>query len=211
MANSNQNQPCLSKEGIEKGLKELLGPEYNEKVDAIIKDNFIGWFSRSMATVLFVFARNKSGEWCVLANKRGSGCPDFVGYWCVPCGYLEFDIDTRQNAVKELWEETGVHVKPKTLEFFGFEDDPSANHQNVTFRYYTVIGKKLPKWIPDRIQGLIDLKSPKTSDFKLSRNLSEENEVDEIRWIPISDVDKYAWAFGHEDLIGKIVKTIGLI
>jgi predicted RNA-binding Zn-ribbon protein involved in translation (DUF1610 family) len=44
-----------------------------------------------------------------------------------------------------------------------------------------------------------------------SRNLSEENEVDEIRWIPISDVDKYAWAFGHEDLIGKIVKTIGLI
>ena len=211
MPNSLENQPCLAKNGVEKALKQLLGPEYNEKIDAIINDNFIGWFSRSVATVLFLFARNKKGQWCVLANKRGPGCPDFVGCWCSPCGYLEFNQTTKQSAVRELLEETGVRYESEKLNFYGVEDEPTANRQNVTFRYYAVVGKKLPKWIPNWVQGKIDGKSLKTYDFKLSRNLSEEDEVDAIDWIPLVNIKKYEWAFGHEDLILQIATEIGLI
>ena len=46
------------------------------------------WYSRSVATTPFVFCKNENNEYCVLANKRGIGTPDFQGLWNVPCGYL---------------------------------------------------------------------------------------------------------------------------
>lgn len=211
MGNNMMNQPCLSKIGVEKALSKALGKDFNETLSKIVNENFIGWFSRSVATALFTFARNKSGKWCVLANKRGQGCPDFVGYWCAPCGYLEFDITTRENAVKEMLEETGVHIKPETLVLHKVDDSPMANRQNVTFIYYNIIGKKMPKFIPSFIQGVIDKSSYKTEDFKLSKNLSEENEVDAIEWIPLDEIDNFSWAFGHKSLITDIAKKNGLI
>lgn len=33
---------------------------------------FLGWFSRSMAVAVFVFAKDKDGDWCVLGSERGS-------------------------------------------------------------------------------------------------------------------------------------------
>jgi 8-oxo-dGTP pyrophosphatase MutT (NUDIX family) len=31
----------------------------------------------------------------------------------------------------------------------------------------------------------------------------EENEVDEIKWIPLDEINNYEWAFSHADLIRK--------
>ena len=202
------NQPCLSKDGIEKGLKAILGEAFDDRIVKLIKENFIGWFSRSVAASMFLFARNEKGQWCVLANKRGPGCPDFVGCWCVSCGYLNWDENTRQNAIRELLEETGVHIEPDSISLFDYEDSPDANRQNVTFHYYKKFGKKFPKWIPDWLQKHLDPDAPRTTDFKLSRNLCEEDEVDEIKWIPLKEIDDYRWAFGHNNLILKIFNSL---
>ena len=48
------------------------------------------WVHRSIAVAGFIFCRINN-EWCVLANQRGEGAPDFQGYWNCPCGYLDFD------------------------------------------------------------------------------------------------------------------------
>ena len=72
------NQPCYDKEG-----------------------NFIGWFSRSMASALFIFCRNKKNQWCVLASERGKEAADFVGAWNCPCGYLDLDETTKDCARRE--------------------------------------------------------------------------------------------------------------
>ena len=79
------NQPCFDKNG-----------------------KFLGWFSRSMATAIFVFARNKDGVLHVLASERGKGAADFQGCWNCPCGYLDFNETTKQCAIRELEEETGI-------------------------------------------------------------------------------------------------------
>ena len=159
---SSLNQPCFDKHG-----------------------KFLGWFSRSMATAIFVFCRDKDGKLHVLASERGKGAADFEGYWNCPCGYLEFGMRMPENAVAECFQETGIDVNADELEFMDFDDSPSANHQNVTFHYRMVVKDKC-----------ID-------DFTFSHKYMEENEVGKIKWVPLNDIDKYKWAFNHDSLIKK--------
>lgn len=147
------------------------------------------WYSRSVATSPFVFCKNSEDKWCVLANKRGIGTPDFQGYWNVPCGYLEFDVSGEENSSKEVYEECGVRVNPQLFKLVGVETSPKANRQNVTLRYYALM------------EGLI-------TDYPFGSENSEENEVSDIKWIPLDEVDNYQWAFGHNTRIKEIEESI---
>ena len=157
------NQPCYDKYG-----------------------RFIGWFSRSMAVALFTFCKNENGEWCVLASERGEEAADFQGYWNSVCGYLDYSETTKEAAVRECFEETGVKIDPSTINFFGYEDSPSSNHQNVTFRFYTFISDKT------------------TNSFVFSKKNNEGKEVGLIKWLPIDEIENYQWAFGHKGLIKEV-------
>ena len=70
------------------------------------------WISRSMATVVYVFAFIGE-EVYVLANKRGPGLPTNVGKWNCPSGYLDFDETLEECAVREVFEETGYKITKK--------------------------------------------------------------------------------------------------
>ena len=165
------NQPCFDKNG-----------------------NFIGWFSRSMATAIFVFCRDKQGNLYVLASERGNGAADFQGYWNCPCGYLDFNETTKQCAIRELEEETGVGVDESIVKFINYEDDPiTANHQNVTFRFG------------------VNITDNTIECLTFSKKHNEKNEVGEIAWIPIKDIDKYQWAFNHKTRIIEIGRELQLI
>lgn len=184
-----KNCPCLDAAKLIEGLKLICGNHgYDFKVlmPAIIKAN-IGWFSRSMATALFVYCQDEDGDWCVLASERGKEAADFVGMWNCPCGYLDFNETAKECAVRECFEETGVKIDPSYLTFIGYEDNPvTANRQNVTFRFGA--------WITDRI----------TTDFKFSKEGNEGEEVGEIKWVKVNDIDNYEWAFNHKSLINEI-------
>lgn len=147
------------------------------------------WYSRSVATVPFVFCKDDKGVMRVLANKRGSGTPDYQGCWNVPCGYLVFNVDGQDNCIKEIYEETGVNVPKEKLKFFGLSTSPSENKQNVSIRYYAIL------------DGVI-------SDYPLTNAHSEKNEVDDIKWISLDDIGEYQWAFGHDKRINEIREKI---
>ena len=187
-----KNCPCLDMEKTIDLLKANLGFEISsEEIKEALKPAFIGWFSRSMATALFAFCKDEDGDWCVLASERGAEAADFRGMWNCSCGYLDFDETTKECAVRECFEETGVQIPIDSLIFIGYEDDPiTANRQNVTFRF----GAK----IEDRI----------TSDFKFSKENNEGAEVGEIKWIKVKDIDNYEWAFGHKNRIKEIFEKI---
>jgi len=183
------NRPCLDMEKAIKLVSEEVGgfgiPEKN--VRDTLKPAFIGWYSRSVATCLFVFCKNEDGSWCVLASERGEEAADFQGYWNCPCGYLDFDETTAACARRECYEETGIDLDVNSLNFISFEDDPvTANRQNITFRFYTIIRDK------------------KTSDFKFSKVNNEGKEVGKIAWIPVENIHQYKWAFNHEKRIDEI-------
>ena len=44
----------------------------------------------------------------------------------------------QEAAIREVYEETGVKLESAT--FWGINDKPTENHQNVTFRYYSILG-----------------------------------------------------------------------
>ena len=186
------NRPCLDMNKairlIEEQCKELGADE--RPYTRLLKSCFIGWYSRSMASSIFVFCKNNNGRWCVLASERGEEALDYRGYWNCPCGYLDFDETTPQCARRECFEETGVELDINGLKFVGYEDDPvTANRQNVTFRFIDIIYDK------------------KTTDFTFSKKNNEGKEVGKIAWIPIEELGKYNWAFGHEKRINELFET----
>ena len=146
------------------------------------------WYSRSIASALFVYCKNEEGEWYVLANKRGKGAADFQGLWNCVSGFLDFNETCEECARRECLEETGIRLIPAfRLELMHVQDDPiDSNHQNVTLRYRCIIDNVTIEDLPPHIT-----------------NKGEKNEVEEVKWIPLTDVEKYIWAFNH----GMLIKT----
>lgn len=149
----------------------------------------IFWYSRSVATTGLVLCKNDKDEWCVLANQRGDGAPDYQGYWNIPCGYLEHGVSGEENIVKEIFEETGVFIPSNKMQFYSVITSPKENKQNVSIRYYTILN------------GNCNM-------YPLTDDNSEMNEVSDIQWIPLSEIDNYQWAFNHLPLIKEMASNI---
>lgn len=146
------------------------------------------WISRSVAVAVNVYTiiDNKV---CILANKRGPGLPNHVGEWNCISGYIDFDESLIEACEREVWEETGVKINAencKVIELYKVEDDPKRENQVILFRYWA--------WY----SGPTDV---------LTNENSEPNEVDEIKWIPLDEVDNYTWTSeNHKNLIKKIFR-----
>lgn len=167
-----KNQPCYDKDG-----------------------NFLGWFSRSVAVVSFIYCKNKKGRWCILASQRGKGTPDpeFVGAWNACCGYVDYNETLKGAAVREIKEECGLHLSEDDLEMEGINDDPNGDkRQNITVHFVGV---------------LVDVEA---ESFKFSHKYNEKDEVGDIKFIELEDIDKYKWAFGHDKLIRKYASMYNL-
>jgi ADP-ribose pyrophosphatase YjhB (NUDIX family) len=143
------------------------------------------WSGRYCAVAGFVFRRIE-GIWSVLANKRGSGTPDYQGCWNAVCGFLEANESAEQGCSREVFEETGYEIKPeKFLQVFTHTDPETSNNANVTIRHIAIFFEH-------------ELGNRKQSEG------GEENEVDAVRWIPIEDIMDYTWAFNHEKIIHEL-------
>ena len=142
------------------------------------------WISRSVAVAVNVYGR-VNGVDCVLANKRGKGLPNHSGEWNAVSGYIDYDETLEQCCIREVYEECGINISDCKLKLYKFEDDPSRENQVILFRYFT--------WLPDA-----DKQIPTAENC-------EPDEVDEIKWIPIEDLEKYKWTSEkHKGLIFKI-------
>lgn len=148
------------------------------------------WISRAIAVVVFLFAEDSYGDTYILVVNRGKGTPDpeFVGKYCVPCGYLDYNETITQAAQRELVEETGINAPISDFKFVSINDNPKGDkRQNVTFRFR--IDSNIYK---ENLEQLLTI------------NNSEKDEVASVRFINIKDIDMYEWAFNHQELIKKI-------
>ena len=182
----------------EKGEKLINGtqiknPEGNIKVLTeeyyLIKktDTRTLYDGRYCAVSGFIFAI-VDGKYSVLANKRGQGAPDFIGYWNCPCGYLEADEDSKEGIKREIQEECGIEVYYDKLKVVFVETDPfKCNKGNVTIRHKAFIKKQ------SQIKGI--------SGVMNGDGGGEVDEVSEVKWIPVDEVEKYKWAFNHLEVI----------
>ena len=142
------------------------------------------WDSRSIATETIVF-KLIDGVWHVLANKRGPGCPNNKGLWNIPSGYLDYNEECEDCSKRETYEETGIEINRKVLNFFTLDSriEPGDTKQNVIAVYWTVYD------------------GPTT----FSDCHSEMGEVSEIRWIPYEKLLSYDWVSDRH--VARIIKA----
>lgn len=143
------------------------------------------WYSRSMTSVCYVFCKNKQGVWCVLANQRGPNAPSCVGLWNVPCGYLDHNETIKDAACRETREETGVVVLKNELNFWKLTTVPDKGKQNMNCQFYV------------KLKG-------NTEENPVSSMFNEPGETSDIKWIPVSEIDKYKFAFKQKPNIYEI-------
>lgn len=137
----------------------------------------VHWISRSVSISLYVYCRNRKGKWCVLANQRGANAQNAQGLWNVTAGYLDYGESAEEAAARETFEETGVKVPLNKIQFMGVNSNPKGNKQDVSIRFAAVL------------DGVID-------QYATDLSGTEPGEVSEAKWIPLSKINKYDWAFG---------------
>ena len=147
------------------------------------------WYSRSLACSVIILRYSddcKNIE--VLVTKRGVGVEYNRGKWNVPGGFIDFDENAKECAIRETWEETGVKLPPERVYFEYLDTDPHGARQTMAAIHYAIFAIN------------------ETKDWKFSTAHSEPDEVEEIKWININDLDKYEWMNGQISNIKRVIE-----
>ena len=112
---------------------------------------------------VLLFRQNKdTGEYEVLLGKRS--IPQGYGKWAIPGGGMErHDTDYKACAFRELWEETGIDINLIQTKYL---DEIKTDIPFFHWRTYLIL-----TW-----EGF--------PQFRI-------REFSELKWIPLSDLDKY--------------------
>ena len=176
-------------------FKGILLDENNNEIPGT---SFVGWHSRSMAVTCCIISKTMDGQYQFLLEKRGPGCPDNIGKYCMPCGYLSWGESLREGAAREVYEETGLKVNPKDLIFAGINDSPKVNRENVTVRFIVEVPEK------DILEVIYN------NDLDSQARGCEEKEVEEIVLVPYFYVKEHQneFAFNHDRVIKEIIDNL---
>ena len=168
--------------------KRYKAVELDEQGNVIPGTDTILWHSRSMAVTCVI----KTDKGNFLVEKRGPGCPDNIGKYVFPCGYLSWDETLKQAAIREVYEETGLRLFEKNLEFLGINDKVTENRQNVTVRFMAVVNE----------ERLLQSLSDGTVNTDTKSRGGEDDECESLELFSIDYIEKHAdeFAFGHDEL-----------
>lgn len=156
--------------------------------------------SRAVAVVLALVAR-VGGTHFFAIEKRGTAAGlDAPGLWCLPCGYLDWDESAPEAVRREAWEEIGLDLRrleAAALHGTSLEQPwfvasaPVQNRQNVTLRYGLIFAcDALPTMS--------------------AHNEHHPDEVAETRWIQLSQVADFPFAFHHDQVIAAFARQYNL-
>lgn len=154
----------------------------------VIVDGKEQWISPSVAAVGIVYKFNEDGKLCFVANKRGEGCPDYNGYWNIPCGYFDFEDESiLDGASREIFEETGLNIPAEKWNLWFVNSKPTDGKHVLSIRFIAKFDESFGTFTSEN---------------------SEEKEVDDIKWISVDEVDNYEWAFNQREVIQDWIKAM---
>jgi ADP-ribose pyrophosphatase YjhB (NUDIX family) len=148
------------------------------------------WISRAVTVVILVIAEDDDCYPVILAIQRSENTPDpeYVGCWCLPCGYVDYDETIAEAAARELFEETGLEFNASDFKLVNIMDKPDRDkRQNITFRY------------------ILDLRNYSLEELCNRLEPVDKSEVSNTYFIPLWQIPAYKWAFNHEQLCQEIL------
>lgn len=168
--------------------------EFNNRQNECVKlpDGRVVWLSRATALVGIVVLELPDGSSYILMNKRGPGCPDEVGKWVLPCGYLDWDESGDEGCRREIWEECGVDV----TQFYD-----NAVHNDFALEHPCFIRHKPKKDKKQNLSHYYALVSKVDELPECDASNCENDEVDEIRWVPLEEFDTLDIGFSHQEVV----------
>ena len=153
------------------------------------------WISRAVAVVgILIFRNTDTQEDYVLLEKRSEKM-DHPNQWCVPCGYIDWDENGWECLTREVWEETGFYLSDyeKNIYFdndkqpFFVNTNPGENRQNIALRYGVILEFKEDEF-----------------PYEITNNTNDE--VSEIEFVTLENVDTFDMAFHHDIIIKNFTK-----
>jgi len=165
----------------------------NELITTTDGRNF--FISRSVAVIpqIYCYAQR---QLLILANRRGPNCPDHIGKWTLPCGYLDWDESAEGAVRREVYEECDFDIQNIEdqqllwgLTHWNLITHPQRDARQNVLLHYTLgfsVGEAQPPAIT------------KTPD----------GEVTEAAWLPIQEALQIDFAFGHQYNIYDCLKWI---
>jgi 8-oxo-dGTP pyrophosphatase MutT (NUDIX family) len=152
------------------------------------------WLSRSCAVVANIWYIGLDMRPHVLMGKRGPGCPDEIGKWVLPCGYLDYNETLAEAAAREVYEETGLDVQ----EIFQ-NDEYSTLWDNIHVGGQPYMVNSVPR--DDTRQNIthyFGIVFSGQNPPELSNEHCEPGEVDDLKWVPYEEVSNFDIGFGHK-------------
>jgi len=135
----------------------------------------VHWISRSVVVVCSIFWQDY-----FLIVRRGKRVLE-TGKWCLPCGYLDYDETIEECVIRETWEETGIDLRnhKHQIQLDYINSNPTTQNQQIGFHYIVEIDS-------DSERPQVDL------------SVVDSDETTDAKWIKISDIDQYKFAFNHD-------------
>lgn len=162
------------------------------------------WESRSVAVVGVIIAEFDEEQY-VLIGKRGTGLPDYVGYWNVPCGYMDWDEDGTDALYREIFEETGFDLQSAVADDIPNNEILPLSTRYIIQPFYVNTNVDEPRQNVSLSYGAV-FRCLNLPD--LTTENSEPNEVEEVRWININNIDNYKFAFNHDKRIRMFLEKL---
>ena len=144
----------------------------------ITRNNDGYWVSRSSSVSLYLFCKNKNGEWCLLTNQRGNNVPR-GGKWNVICGFIDYGETLEHAAARECFEECGIKIRSTILKNCG----TNSKYDTINTRFCGIL------------KGTTDMYPPNMENCE--NNGNENQEVQNVAWIPLSELSNYNFVGGQ--------------
>lgn len=132
-----------------------------------------------------IIAETSNGNY-ILANRRGKGTSDEKGLWNMPGGFLDGNESGIEGISREVAEECGIYIEPSKFKLIEVLTNPKrCNNCNVILRHLVILDKKI--------------------EIGKLQEGGEKDEVADVQWINLQEVDNYKWAWLHKQIIDNMV------
>ena len=163
-------------------IQPLFGVQKKKKYSQAINEGVTGVDDENRGAAGYIYCQDADGQWCILAGKRITN-DDSNSLMNPPMGHLHVNEDPHDGVARECREETDINI-PKNR--FIQKDVEEYAKGHFTYHFAAILyGDTTEQHEPGEGDG--------------------ENE--HFKWIPVSEIGNYKWAFGTQKKAMKYIPS----